>query len=535
MSNYSGLREIITTKLWDMGADDIHNYRELLDRNLSLRIPLLMEPEKDFRPAFLCSRNGFSEALYVGDSEYIQWRHELDEEDQVINVVWVEGPITRNGGACSHGSKKIRDRVIKAADMEQTIGHLFILDSEGGSSAAKYDFKYAIDYLHDKGQKAIALIDGMACSACYSLACQCDEIYFMDGKNLVGCIGTMAAFNLQIPFTENERSHDRYVELYSDYSGKKNEEIRKAQDGDYSEIVADLNRSALDFIDMVKAGRPNVTDEQLQGAAYNAEDVVGTLVDGQGTIESCVNRILDLTSTPEPAQEPATEPASDGEGEPCGEEDDEDKKRRKCGDDGEEPEDDDKKRKRCGESCNENEDNNQNRDDMKEYKHIQVACGAPALESDKEDHLFLHRDYCEALDGYIERAMQNESALAAKMEEIGKLTATIEQMKSEHQEAIDKLTAEHQKADEAKDAEIAALKEQAEKDRQEIADKNKELEQLANEPTNAPAPKQAPQSDAAVMEDKEADWNVCKQGMTAKERREALAKRNEELRRAIYG
>ena len=518
MNNFSGLREILTNKIWDMSAESIHEYRDLLERNLSLHIPLMMEPEKEFKTAFLSSRNGFSEALYVGDAEYIQWRHELDAEDQVINVVWVEGPITRNGGACSHGSKQIRDRVIKAADMEQTIGHLFILDSEGGSSQAKYDFKMAIDYLHAKGQKAIALIDGMACSACYSLACQCDEIYFMDGKNLVGCIGTMAAFTLAIPFTENERSHDRYVELYSDYSGKKNEEIRKAQEGDYSEIVADLNRSAMDFINLVKAGRPNVTEEQLQGAVYNAEEVVGTLVDGQGSIESCVNRILELTATTQPAQEPSSEPEPSASEEPCEEEDDEEKKR-----------------KRCGETHNDNEYKNLNQNNMKEYKHIQSACGAPALESDKEEHLFLHRDYCEALDSYIERAEQEKSALSAKMEEIGKLTATIEQMKSEHQEAIDKLTAEHQEAVSAKDAEIASLKEQVEKAQADIEAKNKEIEQLAQQPTAAPAPQQAPQSDAAGMEPKEADWNVCKPEMTAKERREAIAKRTEALRRAVFG
>ncbi|MGN0091272.1 MAG: hypothetical protein ACI36Z_10030 [Alloprevotella sp.] len=518
MNNFSGLREILTNKIWDMSAESIHEYRDLLEKNLSLHIPLLMEPEKEFRTAFLSSRNGFSEALYVGDAEYIKWRHELDTEDQVINVVWVEGPITRNGGACSHGSKQIRDRVIKAADMDQTIGHLFILDSEGGSSAAKYDFKYAIDYLHEKGQKAIALIDGTACSACYSLACQCDEIYFMDGKNTVGCIGTMAAFTLAIPFTENERSHDRYVELYSDYSGMKNEEIRKAQDGDYSEIVADLNQSALYFINLVKENRPNVTEEQLQGAAYNAEDAVGTLVDGQGTIESCVNRILELTATPQPAQEPASEPEPSDAGEPCEEQDDEDKKRKKC-----------------GETHNDNEDKNLNQNDMKEYKHIQAACGAPALESDKEEHLFLHRDYCEALDSYIERAEQNQNALSAKMEEIGKLTATIEQLKSEHQEAIEKLNAEHQEVVSAKDAEISSLKEQNEKAQAELDEKSKEIEQLSQQPTEAPAPQQAPQSDASGMAEKEVNWNVCKPEMTAKERREAIAKRTETLRRTIYG
>lgn len=519
MNNLSGLREILTNRLWDMDVESIHHYVDLLNRNFSMHIPLVMEPEKEFRPAMLCSRDRFAETLYVGDAEWINWRHELDENDQVISMLCINGPITRNGGACSYGSKQIRDRVIKAANLEQTIGHLFIIDSEGGSAMAKYDFKYAIDYLRSKGQKSIALIDGRALSALYALAALCDEIYFMDDSNTVGCIGTMAAFTMSIPFTENERSHDRYVELYSDYSPLKNDDIRKAQEGDYSEIIADLNRSAMDYIEMVKAARPNVTEEQLKGITCKASEAIGTLVDGKGTIESCVERLLELTATPKPTQEPVGEPGNEPEGEGQDESDD-----------------DEKKRKKCGESRTEGEEaNNQTDNDMKEYKNIQVACGAPALESDKEDHLFLHRDYCEALDSYIERARQNEDALTAKMEEIGKLTSTIEQLKSEHQEAIEKLTAEQQEALTAKEAEIASLKEQVEKAQAEIVEKNAELEQLANQPEPAPAPAQAPQSDAAVTEVKKADNLVCKAGMTAKERREALAKRNEELRRQIYG
>ncbi|MGN0311118.1 MAG: hypothetical protein ACI4C3_11145 [Bacteroides sp.] len=537
MNNFNGLREILTNKFWDMDADSIREYRDLFERNRSMHIPLVMEPEKDFRPAFLSSRNGFSEALYVGDAEYIRWRHELDENDRLISLVWVDGPITRNGGACSHGSKQIRDCVMQAADIEQTIGHIFIIDSDGGSSASKYDFKYAIDYLHSKGQKAIALIDGMACSAAYALACLCDEIYFMDGKNWVGCIGTMAAFTIQIPFTEDERSHDRYVELYSDYSSMKNDDFRKAQDGDYSEIISELNRSASDFIDMVKSGRPNVTDEQLAGVTYKAEDVVGTLVDGQGTLDSCVNRILELNAIPSAGQD--TEPEQPMEDDESSEEpdDDDDKKRKKCGEDDESPEDDENKKKRCGDTEDGNADmNNQNRNTMKEYNHIKNACGAPALESDKEDHLFLHREYCETLEKYIERAEQNESVLAAKMEEISKLSASIDQLKSEHQEAVDKLNAEHQEAVNAKDVEIASLKSQVDKAAEDLREKNQEIEQLADEPVQAPTPKQSPETDGADAGKKQTeDWRVCKPGMTAKERREALAKRNEELRRQIYG
>ena len=82
-------------------------YRQRMETNLVGHFPFVMEREVDEGPYMLSSREAFQEKVYVGDADYVSWRNELDEEDRIINVISINGPITRGGGACSYGSKEI--------------------------------------------------------------------------------------------------------------------------------------------------------------------------------------------------------------------------------------------------------------------------------------------------------------------------------------------------------------------------------------------------------------------------------------------
>jgi hypothetical protein len=60
----------------------------------------------------------FEDKLYVGNIHRIESHlyyedEELADDDQIINVVVVDGPITRDGGGCSYGSKDWRDQATK--------------------------------------------------------------------------------------------------------------------------------------------------------------------------------------------------------------------------------------------------------------------------------------------------------------------------------------------------------------------------------------------------------------------------------------
>lgn len=530
MAYNAGLHEILATRLWDIHPMAYRGYRQRMEANLVGHIPFVMEREVDEGPYMLSSREAFQEKVYVGDADYVSWRNELDEEDRIINVVSISGPITRGGGACSYGSKEIRDMLMDLSGNTQVMGHIFSIDSPGGSSEAKYDFEQAISAAREAGQKTIAYIDGNACSAAYALASLCDEIYYTHPRNEVGCIGTMAAFSMNRHGDENTITKEKYVELYAEGSPYKNREFRAAADEeDYSLIQADLDRSAEDFKNMVRAMRPNVTDEQLLGDTYPAGEVEGTLVDGQKTMSQCVDRMLELcgyepVAAPQEPQPAASEPVLQSE--------------------------------EAKETNYTETNDNLNPTEMnKQYINIQNALGQAELGSDAKNALYLNEAQCDALEAHLVTCGQRSDALDAKMNEIEALNARIAEMEKAHAEALEALKVEnqkaledftaeknaemevlkgeHQQALEAKDAEmaekqasfdatVAEMQGKIDEANSALEAKEAEIKEMENAGTQQPQA-EAPADNSLEAETK-TDSRVCKPGMTAKERREALQK-----------
>lgn len=91
---------------------------------------------------------------------------------------------------------------------------------------------------------------------------------------------------------KNAYTNETWNEVYATQSYNKNEWYRKATDGDYSLLQSDLDALCEEFMSDVKAARPNVTDEHLHGATFDAKEVEGILNDGQSTLDELVNRFL---------------------------------------------------------------------------------------------------------------------------------------------------------------------------------------------------------------------------------------------------
>lgn len=505
-----------------MHPDVLATLRSNIFRNITAGVECAATPSLD-GSFVLTSSSQFQERLYLGNAEVIANRIKLQEDDRIINVLSVCGPITRDGGACSYGSRNHRDWLMHAADMEETIGHLIIINSGGGSSASKYDYEQAIDYIHSKGQKVIAFIDGMADSAAYALAALCDEVYVMNLNNEVGCIGTMCSFYLQRHGDVNTVTQERYVELYAPDSPYKNREFREAADENYEAIVEELSTSAKDFKALVSKHRPQVTEEQLEGDTYKAGEVIGTLVDGQKTFEECVARLLDLSGY-SMVDGMLVPPAATNEN------------------------DDDNENESKTETENQDINLNQNFDMGKEYPKIMAACGAQALISDKEDAVYLHKDLCNALEEHLTATENVENALSAKTAEVVALTEKLNAMEKAHAEAIEKLNTEHaaalKAATDKAEGDIEGLKAEHEKAVNElndklaaaektIADKEAEIAELAD--STKPADKGAAPADNATSASSQVrdSLTAVKPGMTAKERREALRKLEDDLARRI--
>lgn len=299
-----GLYEILTEKKWMISPDFVHGIRKALEQNLNAHA--VYE-----RPAPTCGfvtvKAGDGSIYYPEEYQISedgkqvrgQWALDSNNEDAqnfpFVSVLTVDGPITRNGGGCSYGSIDHRNMMINAANHPLCRGHIFIINTPGGSAWAKNDYEQAINYARSKGQPVIAFIDGMCASAGMYLASLCDERYYMHPKDEIGCIGVMASFYSQADGSKNQFTDETYHELYDPESFDKNREFRDiANDGDSEKLVKELGELGVEFRADIKKACPAAKDEHLHGKVFDAEEVKGILMDDQSDFFSCVKRCFDL-------------------------------------------------------------------------------------------------------------------------------------------------------------------------------------------------------------------------------------------------
>jgi ClpP class serine protease len=322
-----GLYEILTEKKWMVSPDFVHGIRKALEQNLNTHAAF-SKPEKTCGFVTAVRADGsvyYPEEYQISeDGKQVKGHWALDYEKEqtfpFVSVLTIDGPITRNGGGCSYGSVDHRDMMMRAANHPLCRGHVFIINTPGGSAWAKNDYQQAIEYARSKGQPVIAFIDGMCASAGMYLASLCDERYYMHPKNEIGCIGVMAAFYTEADGSTNQFTNETYHELYDPESFDKNREFRDiANDGDTEKLVQELADLGVEFRADVKAACPKATDEHLHGKVFNAEEVEGILVDGQSDFMSVVQRAFALhngTAQAIDRNTPDEEPAPQNEPEP---------------------------------------------------------------------------------------------------------------------------------------------------------------------------------------------------------------------------
>ncbi len=328
-----GLYEILTEKKWMVSPDFVHGIRKAFEQNLNAHTAFSRSAKQ----------SGF---VMLADEEgetYFPEEYQISEDGSAVNglgslfqpelqkfpfvsVIDINGPITRNGGGCSYGSIHHRDIMMMAANHPLCRGHVFIINTPGGSAWAKNDYEQAINYARSLGQPVIAFIDGMCASAGMYLASLCDERYYMHPKNEIGCIGVMAAFYTEADGSTNAYSNETYHELYDPESFDKNKAFRDvANDGNTDQLVKELADLGVEFRADVLKACPNATDEHLHGKVFNAEDVKGILVDEQADFMGVVQRAFALYNNeaepikreaPAAEPEPAPEPQPDAPKEP---------------------------------------------------------------------------------------------------------------------------------------------------------------------------------------------------------------------------
>lgn len=472
-----GLFEILTEKKWMVSPDFVHGIRKSLEHNLNTHAAF-SKPEKNC--GYVTAEDAEGNIYYPEEYQISEdgkqvrgnWTLDLPDDDEhaqnfpFVSVLSVDGPITRNGGYCSYGSIDHRDMMMRAADHPLCRGHVFIINTPGGSAWAKNDYALAIDYAHSKGQKVIALVDGMCASAGMYIASLCDERYYMNPKDQVGCIGVMAAFYTLPDGAKDEYTDETYHELYDPESFDKNKAYRDiANKDDDKELIKELAELGVEFRADVKKACPNAQDEHLKGKVFNAEDVKGILMDGQSSFLEVVQHTFELydgraelisreqTTDPEPETEPTNEPEQKPE------------------------------------ATNTNININ-----MENYPLICSACGLQAGEiAVTEEGAYMNASLLDSLEAHMKEAEQKvtdaeqkvttaENALAELQGKFDELSAQVNaaneakavaenalaQAKEAHSKELSDLNAQHTEAIAKKDDELKALTEAKEKTEKEF-------------------------------------------------------------------
>ena len=536
-----GLYEILTEKKWMVNPDFVHGIRKAWEKSLN-------EHAKFVKPKKVCgyvtaeNQEGgtyYPEEYQISeDGKQVRgnWALDLPEDNEraqnfpFVSVLTVDGPITRNGGYCSYGSIDHRDMMMRAADHPLCRGHLFIINTPGGSAWAKNDYALAIDYAHSKGQKVISLTDGMCDSAGMYLASLCDERYYLNPKDQVGCIGVMAAFYTLANGSKDKYTDETYHEEYDPESFDKNKAYRDiANKNDNKELIKELAELGVEFRADVKKACPNaIEDVHLKGKVFNAEDVKGILMDDQSTFMGCVKRCFDLyNGTVEPIKREASiQKPEPGENEP-------------------------EQASLSTVQENHQHTNTKNKIDMANYPLINAACGMKEGEIEvKEEGAFMNAPLLDSLEASLKAnkqqvadaeqkattAEQNLADLQAKFDELNTNLEAAKTAQADAEKAIENLKAEHATAIAKKDEEIKNLttgKEKAEAElktaqdslataNQTIADKDAQIKALGENPGEEPQQGAAPQNNGEGVQTpklREFDPSLYK---TNKERKEAF-------------
>lgn len=297
-----GLLNILKTVSWDFRRDMAQSYANALKNAIELRIP----NDKERRQSFFLSKKGstsargnFEDKLYVGNihriESHLYWNdEELAEDDQIVNVVVIDGPVTRDGGGCSYGTKDYRDLVQYANTIPQVVGHIFWINTPGGESACRNDYEMMINDCRTNGKPTVAFVDGMCCSSGVNLASRCDRTVVMNPKDDFGCIGSMAAF-WATPDGAVDRDGSRYVEIVGDDCPEKNDWWQEAAKGDYDKLREMINKDTKEFHQTVRENRPLVTDEMLTGKVFEAQEVMPALVDEIGDMNRAIECVFELS------------------------------------------------------------------------------------------------------------------------------------------------------------------------------------------------------------------------------------------------
>jgi len=216
-----------------------------------------------------------------------------EKETRNVAIITIAGTLTKNSQFCGPAGMKTIGQWIQDADNDSNVsGILLVIDSPGGTVNGTEELG---NIIKDTKKPIIAFVDDLAASAAYWLASQCDEIIANNSTAQVGSIGVLTSFVDAQPALEREG----YVfhTVTAPQSTDKVKTWNQLRASDYEEYKENVLRPLADkFITAVKAGRGDIDEKYFTANIYFAKDVIGSLVDSIGTLQSAIDRVVELSA-----------------------------------------------------------------------------------------------------------------------------------------------------------------------------------------------------------------------------------------------
>jgi len=207
-----------------------------------------------------------------------------------IAIIPLVGMMLKYGYWWTYGVDDIA-AIIRLAYESDNISAVIVKgDTPGGSTDSLFLLQ---EVLSNKKKPTYGYIDGMCFSCGYIAFSYMDKIYSINRMAQVGGIGVLA--RLLVP---NEKdSWYKVVEVYPDESSEKNLEERELMQGNEEPLKEKLSKIAIYFRELVKANRPQISDDTLAGRSYFSYEAEPLgLIDGIRTLEQVTAELESLVS-----------------------------------------------------------------------------------------------------------------------------------------------------------------------------------------------------------------------------------------------
>lgn len=285
--NFGLAKEIYGATAWAVDSRTFGSYLKMVQdwRNGVV----LSTPEEKYNSCFILNaKSGVKTVSRV-------WEPKYETESDLVYIINLNGPITKNGGDSTFGTKDLANNIKYFESFDNVIGGIILGDSGGGSSNAVEIFDSAVS---ERTKPIVTLLEkgSTAASACYGCISGSDYI-MSDGKsNLVGSIGTMCDFEA-IPHGNVNQDGVKTIRIYATKSTAKNKWYEEAVNNDnFEPLISDvLDPANEEFIKRIQKNRPQVLESQLDGSDYKTGKVVGSLIDGFGTMKDAINKVISLS------------------------------------------------------------------------------------------------------------------------------------------------------------------------------------------------------------------------------------------------